>query len=429
VTGRFRVVLYCPDTHVSYDGRTPDEVGVGGGVTARVRLLKALAACGHEVTAYVNCPAAGVYDGVEYRPLAEAQEIRCDVLIANTTGGALDLTPVAGIPVQARLRLVWVGGVPKPGGLDLVRPDFIYVPSNFIRDVVAGRWGVPPHKIFVCYNGIDQAAFRQVEANPPARDPYGLVYLGHPSKGLQNALGVLRLLRAQDPRFHLDIYGGYEIWGQAPMDPPSEEGVNYHGLMGQRELFRRLFAYGFCLALQDVPEACGIGVQEAKRAGVIVVASAVGAFPELITHGVDGFLLREPPASPAAHRRAAELVLTLTRHPEAAEYIRRNGARTPWDWGEAARAMTAHWRLVLDAAGHGAPGGPALCGPCPRCGAALTLFPDGYRCLSCARFFPWAAPTVAATATGPFRPLLRLGRALGGPLGRLLKGARPRTRG
>ncbi len=40
---RYRVVIYCPDRHIVYDGRTPDEIGVGGGITARVRMARALA--------------------------------------------------------------------------------------------------------------------------------------------------------------------------------------------------------------------------------------------------------------------------------------------------------------------------------------------------------------------------------------------------
>ena len=55
-----RVAIFCPDRHILYDGRTPDEVGVGGGITARVRMARALARRGHEVHMIVNCPQAAV---------------------------------------------------------------------------------------------------------------------------------------------------------------------------------------------------------------------------------------------------------------------------------------------------------------------------------------------------------------------------------
>ena len=51
----FRIALICPDQHVVYDGHTPNTAGIGGGVTARVGLLAALARLGHAVTAVVNC--------------------------------------------------------------------------------------------------------------------------------------------------------------------------------------------------------------------------------------------------------------------------------------------------------------------------------------------------------------------------------------
>ena len=51
----FRIALICPDQHVVYDGHTPNTSGIGGGVTARVGLLAALARLGHAVTAVVNC--------------------------------------------------------------------------------------------------------------------------------------------------------------------------------------------------------------------------------------------------------------------------------------------------------------------------------------------------------------------------------------
>ena len=43
-----------------------------------------------------------------------------------------------------------------------------------------------------------------------------------------------------------------------------------------------------------------MAVLEAQRAGGIVVASAVGAFPEIVTDGVDGFLLAGAPAAAVA---------------------------------------------------------------------------------------------------------------------------------
>lgn len=385
----YRVILFSPDEHVIYDGRTPDERGIGGGVTARVRLLKALAAYGHEVVAYVNCSEPGVYDRVLYRPYREARDLQADVLILTTSGGALDLSPIGGIRANARLRIAWIHGAPKPKGLEAAQPDFFYVCSNFIKDVVANEWGIDRERIFVCYNGLEQAYFRDVERDAPERDPFRLVYIGHPSKGLQHALRVLSMLRARDPRFRLDVYGGYEIWGQPPADLPVADGVAYQGLVGQRELIRRLFSYGFCLAIQEYEEPFGIAVQECKRAGVVVIASKVGAFNELIHDGYDGFLVDGPANCPETHQKVAELILDLLEQPEYVAFVRENAQATPWDWALAARTWTAHWDRCLrgvEPSWNRTIDTPRLC--CPSCRTPLQSFPDGWRCLKCAHYYP-----------------------------------------
>ena len=75
-------------------GRTPEQTGVGGGITARLSLLPALAALGHDVTAYVNCRERVEHQGVTFLPLDEAKSIDADVLIAISTGGALSFAPI-----------------------------------------------------------------------------------------------------------------------------------------------------------------------------------------------------------------------------------------------------------------------------------------------------------------------------------------------
>ena len=48
-------------------GSSPFNKPLGGSETSIVHMARALVTCGHIVTAYVNCPNPGVYDGVFYR--------------------------------------------------------------------------------------------------------------------------------------------------------------------------------------------------------------------------------------------------------------------------------------------------------------------------------------------------------------------------
>ena len=52
----YRVVIYCPDRHISYQAATPDKKGVGGGIVARIRLAQHLARQGHQVAVISNVP-------------------------------------------------------------------------------------------------------------------------------------------------------------------------------------------------------------------------------------------------------------------------------------------------------------------------------------------------------------------------------------
>jgi len=385
----YKVVLFSPDRHVTYDGATPDERGIGGGITARVRLLRALAALGHEVTAYVNCEHPGIYDGVRYLHFSTAESIDADVFITITTGGDLDLRPVCSIPVQARLKIVWIHGVAKPKHLEDIDADFIYVSSNFLRNIAVSSWGITPDKLFVSYNGLEQNYFVSPDIQLGGRNPYGLVYVGHPSKGLQAAISVFEELRLADERFQLDIFGGAEIWGQVPQSITFPPGVNFRGLVGQRLLARELFKYNFGLFLQSIPEEFGIAVQECKRAGVIVIASDVGAFPELIKHGYDGFLVKGDPNSSETRDKVVKLIFELLSQPEYMEFVRNNAQSISWDWNLVARTWVNHWDLVLNGINPleiPDADGPRYC--CPSCQTTVVRFPDGYRCLKCAYYYP-----------------------------------------
>jgi polysaccharide pyruvyl transferase CsaB len=345
--GTYRVTLYSPDRSVVYDGRTPDETGVGGGITARLSLVEALASLGHDVTACLNAAAPLEHRGVRYVPLDDVRAIDCDVLIAISTGGDRSFAPLRDLPVDARLRVVWVQGVPEPDALDAVAADYVCAASNFLRAVCVERWGVPASRLVVFYNGLRDDLFRSAEEAPLERDPFALVYVGPPDKGLAAAMAVLRRLRAADVRYRLDVYGGAALWGAAEPAWADEPGVRFQGLLGQRDLIPRLFAYEYCLAPQSIEEGFGIALQEAKRAGAIVLASAVGAFTELVRDGQDGFLIDGPHDAAATHERAAGLILELAGDPARRHRVRQHALATPWSWNTAARAWTAHWDHVL----------------------------------------------------------------------------------
>ncbi|MBZ5535416.1 MAG: glycosyltransferase family 4 protein [Acidobacteriia bacterium] len=384
---KYRVTIYCPDQHLLYEGRTPDEQGVGGGVTARIRLAQALVRLGHEVSVIANVPRCHVYAGVRFQPLAETGGIDTDILVLNTTGGRLDLSPVLGLQVKNRWREVWIGGVSPVGGLEEVNYDLLIVPSNFIHGVVRDQWRVPAHRIFVAYNGFQNYKKRFRLRPNPRRNLYRLVYTGHPSKGLETARAILRLTRMEDPRFELHIFGGNRLWGGVEQEVEQEAGVFYRGLVGQRRLAEELKQSSVLLSLQSIPEAFGISVVEAMAAGNLVIASPVGALGEIIRDGHDGFLVAGDHGQEDTQKRVAALILDLLRCPERAGKIRRSAMRAPMDWDTIARAWEGRWRWALEGGAEPgrAPNVDDRC-ICPECGGAQLRLEDGGHCTRCGKF-------------------------------------------
>lgn len=131
---RYRVAIYCPDQHLRYNIHTLDDHGVGGGVTARIRVAHALAAQGHDVTVFNNCPSNQTIEGVRYVHYEQTGRIETDIFIASTSGDALDLSECCEIEIHARLQILMVHGVDPPNGIDLEIFDYIYALSNFVRD-------------------------------------------------------------------------------------------------------------------------------------------------------------------------------------------------------------------------------------------------------------------------------------------------------
>lgn len=380
-----RITIYSPDRHVSYDGATTDKVGVGGGITARIRIARSLAGLGHEVTVVANTPRDKVFDGVRYIRLDDAKRIATDALIINSSGGALDLSPLLDLNVDARMRAVWVQGVDPPTALDQVGMDYLYAPSNFIRTVARDRWGVPQEKIYVTHNGVSRRNEpRSRRRKTPERNLHRLIYNSHPSKGLAAAIEVLRLLRTEDLRFELHVYGGNQLWGQADKSPPDEPGVVYHGLIGQEELGDEMERAGFSMNLQARLEPFALAPAEAMAAGCIVVASPVGGYPELVRHGYNGFLVPGDHTAAETQQRAARIIAAVTSRPDLAAFIRRNATPWPHDWDTLARAWVGHFEWALDGATKPSESDRTVdVDACRECGGGFLALADGYHCTTC----------------------------------------------
>jgi glycosyltransferase involved in cell wall biosynthesis len=125
-------------------------------------------------------------------------------------------------------------------------------------------------------------------------DPIGsddLLFFGrlHPDKGAEEAIAVARATGRA-----LDLYGivqdqGYYERAVAPaIDGKS---IRYHGAVGGEDRRRALGSARALLHLINFDEPFGLSVIEAMASGTPVIATRRGAMPEIIDHGVTGFLV------------------------------------------------------------------------------------------------------------------------------------------
>ncbi len=378
---KYRVLIYCPDRHFYYTAPEINRHGAGGGLIARIRLAEALAGLGHRVTVVSHVKYPHTFRNVRYLPLAKRDKVRrADVLILVSSGGELSLEEAVDWGISAELRVVWVHGKQWIRGIDKIDWDYIVVPSNFLLESLQREWKLQKKKWWVFYNGVTA---HRVGFLKPRRDIHRVIYAGHPSKGIESALAVLRYLREEDSRYHLWVFGGPGLWGQdeRSFSVGERDGVKYFGTQSQAKLYRAFLSSHVSILLQAREEPFGMVLTEGMMAGTIPVASPVGAFNELVEHGYNGLLVRGEHLAPATQKKAASWILMLSNAPEFSSFIRANAHKTPLLWTTVALAWEGWWdwlffgeKLVISQG-------------CLHCGGDVVVLADGYHCLSCGRYF------------------------------------------
>ena len=134
-----------------------------------------------------------------------------------------------------------------------------------------------------------------------------LLFFGriHPDKGASEAIAAARA--ASRP---LHMYGIVQDSGYHDREvAPAHDGVtvSYHGAVGGAARVAALGHARALLHLINFDEPFGLSVIEAMACGTPVIATRRGAMPELIEHGVTGFLVDSPEEAVAAIARIGEI--------------------------------------------------------------------------------------------------------------------------
>lgn len=169
---------------------------------------------------------------------------------------------------------------------------------------------LPGQRVLALPNGIDYAPFaaaaRESAMDPAA--PLRLAYVGRlvREKGLCELLQALKLARARGVRAHLTLAGAgpdHARLAHLAAELGLTSDLDFCGpVTGESKV--KLLGDADALVLPSYSEGLPYAVLESMAAGTPVIASRVGAIPDIIVDGVHGLLV--PPRDPAAIARAIE---------------------------------------------------------------------------------------------------------------------------
>ncbi len=209
--------------------------------------------------------------------------------------------------------------------------DAFIAVSNYYKDFMCKRLGIPDDRVHVVYNGIN------LEGYEPAASPLTPPVIGYlerqcRDKGLHTLAEAFVILRRRDrvQNLKLRVAGG-KTGDDEPFLREISQRLDEEGLSDDVEFLPNLsredkLAFLQTLSIMSVPaehkEAFGVYVIEALASGVPVVQPRQGAFPELL-EATGGGILYEPNDAEALATAIEKLLL----NPEHARELGRRGRK------------------------------------------------------------------------------------------------------
>lgn len=221
------------------------------------------------------------------------------------------------------------------------------VPSQAVKSFDESQVGLPGERIWVVPNGVDADAFTVEEGKEELRAGLGMDlvgpvigYIGRlegPVKGLAHLLEAMAIMRREGFACTMGVFGEGPWEGEMRR---RAHALGIHGLVrlyGMRRDIPRVLKALDLLVLPSLREGCPNAILEAMAAGVPVLATCVGGVPEMVEHGVTGWLV--PPCDPQA---LAQGIRWMLEDKAAATDM----AKKAHAWVRASRSMDATARAL-----------------------------------------------------------------------------------
>ena len=224
----------------------------------------------------------------------------------------------------------------------IVSIDKIIAVSNYTKDRILQTYHIPSEMVDVVYNGVnfDDCTFTQEDLNE-ARKQLGLpalpviLFVGRvddPRKGLDVLIQAFRRV-LDEVDATLLVVGKGDLTTARSLAGPALDRIVFTGFVDDITL-KKCYALCDLYACPSRLEGLGLTILEAFAAGKPVVATKVGAIPELVHDGQNGILV--PPDNVTAMATAIALIL---QDSESYEQVGRGNAiylGDTFSWAEAA---------------------------------------------------------------------------------------------
>jgi glycosyltransferase involved in cell wall biosynthesis len=203
--------------------------------------------------------------------------------------------------------------------------------DKYLKDYYCKRYPIDPGRIDVIYNGISDESYghaKELAARP--RGPYSpqsricIAYVGR----LDTDKSTMRLIkiakRCGDAKIPIKI----EIYGDGPARHDMEQCARNYGILGSLVQFHgfvdsplEVMAVADFTILTSNAEGIPMSVLESMSCGIPPIVPAVGGIPEMVRHGVDGFLCEISDVHDEDHKIEMFVdAITLAAHLEPGSY-------------------------------------------------------------------------------------------------------------
>jgi glycosyltransferase involved in cell wall biosynthesis/SAM-dependent methyltransferase len=306
---KYNIAFYCQSIPFT-DKTCRLEHSLGGSETMLIGMARELAKMGHFVqvfTTFADISHEGEYNGVYFYDLSHFRallpSVDWDIFIS------LRMRDIMTAPIKAKARFLWNQDElvdPKGFMSCLWQTDKLFWISEWQKQHYCEKLPELEPFSYVTRNGIDiefinkaikRGSATALSTRDVKKDPYKLIYVSRPERGLEPLLQIFPKIRKHCPEVRLycaRYYSMYEpmpnikaICDRADRQMAMTPGCEYLGNLSKEELYREI-ASSRLMVYPGVPnfnETGCIAAMEAQQCGTPIICTNRGALQETIANG------------------------------------------------------------------------------------------------------------------------------------------------